>query len=117
MISALSSQLPEAQIHGAAAGLHLMITFAADFADVDLAAAAYSRGVKVQPLSWHCQRRKRPGLVLGYAASPVSMIEEGISRFTIYHEWTSPDDHEGKGCASRRVMVMTVNSRCHLRAP
>jgi DNA-binding transcriptional MocR family regulator len=44
MISALSSQLPEAQIHGAAAGLHLMITFAADFADVDLAAAAYSRG-------------------------------------------------------------------------
>ena len=79
MISALSSQLPEAQIHGAAAGLHLMITFAADIADVDLAAAAYSRGVKVQPLSWHCQRRKRPGLVLGYAASPVSMIEEGIS--------------------------------------
>ena len=79
MISALSSQLPEAQIHGAAAGLHLMITFAADFADVDLAAAAYSRGVKVQPLSWHCQRTKRPGLVLGYAASPVSMIEEGIS--------------------------------------
>jgi GntR family transcriptional regulator/MocR family aminotransferase len=79
MISALSSQLPEAQIHGAAAGLHLMITFAADFADVDLAAAAYYRGVKAQPLSWHCQRAKRPGLVLGYAASPVSIIEEGIS--------------------------------------
>ncbi len=28
-----------------------MITFAADFADVDVAAAAYSRGVKVQPLA------------------------------------------------------------------
>jgi GntR family transcriptional regulator / MocR family aminotransferase len=79
MISALSSQLPEAQIHGAAAGLHLMITFAADFADLDLAAAAYHRGVKVQPLSWHCQRARRAGLVLGYAANPVSVIEEGIS--------------------------------------
>jgi GntR family transcriptional regulator / MocR family aminotransferase len=78
MISALSSQLPEAQIHGAAAGLHLMITFAADLADTDLAAAAYERGVKVQPLSWHCQRAKLPGLVLGYAANPVSMIEQGI---------------------------------------
>jgi GntR family transcriptional regulator/MocR family aminotransferase len=78
MINALSRQLPEARIHGAAAGLHLMITFAAGLADTDLAAAAYDRGVKVQPLSWHCQRTKEPGLVLGYAANPVSMIEKGI---------------------------------------
>lgn len=79
MINALRRELAEAQIHGAAAGLHLMITFNADFADVDLAAAAFNRGVKVQPLSWHCQTPQRPGLVLGYAATPVSAIEHGIS--------------------------------------
>jgi len=71
--------MPEAQIHGAAAGLHLMITFEARCTDVDLAAAAFDRGVKVQPLSWHCQKPHRTGLVLGYAASPVGTIEQGIS--------------------------------------
>ena len=79
MIEALRRELPEAQIHGAAAGLHLMITFEADCVDVDLAAAAFDLGVKVQPLSWHCQRPHRPGLVLGYAASSVGTIEQGIS--------------------------------------
>ena len=79
MITALSSQLPEAEIHGAAAGLHLMISFATAFSDVDLAAAAFDRGVKVQPLSWHCQTPHQPGLVLGYAANPASTIEHGIS--------------------------------------
>jgi DNA-binding transcriptional MocR family regulator len=79
MITALSSHLPGAEIHGAAAGLHLMISFATTFRDVDLAAAAFDRGVKVQPLSWHCQTPHQPGLVLGYAANPVSTIEQGIS--------------------------------------
>ena len=79
MINALRRELAEAQIHGAAAGLHLMITFDADFTDVDLAAAAFDRGVKVQPLSWHCQTPQPPGLVLGYAATSVSAIEQGIS--------------------------------------
>ena len=70
MIDAIGTHLPGATVHGAAAGLHLTITFDAEFADVDLAAAALARGVKIQPLSWHCQRPQRPGLVLGYAASP-----------------------------------------------
>ena len=51
MIQAVSTQLPAAEIHRAAAGLHLMISFATAFRDVDLAAAACDRGVKVQPLS------------------------------------------------------------------
>jgi GntR family transcriptional regulator/MocR family aminotransferase len=79
MIRAITTQLPDARIHGAAAGLHLMITFDATFADVDLAAASLARGVKVQPLSWHRQRPGQPGLVLGYAASPPSDIVEGIA--------------------------------------
>ncbi|MBP2326169.1 GntR family transcriptional regulator/MocR family aminotransferase [Kibdelosporangium banguiense] len=78
MIAAVRTHLPCAVVHGAAAGLHLMITFDADFADVDLAGAALSRGVKVQPLSWHCQRPYRPGLIMGYAANPPSEIAEGV---------------------------------------
>ena len=77
MIDALGNHLPEARVHGAAAGLHLMITFD-DLDDTALAAAALDRGVKVQPLSWHRQRPGSPGLVLGYAARAPGEIAEGI---------------------------------------
>lgn len=81
MIDAIRTHLPDAVVHGAAAGLHLMITFGADadFPDTALAAAALARGVKVQPLSWHSHRAQRPGLVLGYAASTSTQITEGVA--------------------------------------
>jgi GntR family transcriptional regulator/MocR family aminotransferase len=82
MIDAIATHLPNARVHGAAAGLHLMITFDDwddDVADVDLAAAALARGVKTHPLSWHAQRPVQPGLILGYAASPPGDIGEGIA--------------------------------------
>jgi GntR family transcriptional regulator/MocR family aminotransferase len=83
MISAIGAHLPQARVHGAAAGLHLTLTFDAlpprTGLDVDLAAAALRRGVKVQPLSWHCQRPHQPGLVLGYAARTPAEINEGIA--------------------------------------
>ncbi len=79
MIDAIGTHVPDARVHGAAAGLHLMITFDATFADVDLAAASLARGVKVQPLSWHSQRPNQPGLILGYAASTPSDISEGVA--------------------------------------
>jgi GntR family transcriptional regulator / MocR family aminotransferase len=47
MIEAIRQHLPGAVVHGAAAGLHLMITFTGDaegVADVDVAAAALHRG-------------------------------------------------------------------------
>jgi GntR family transcriptional regulator / MocR family aminotransferase len=78
MISAVEEYLPGATVHGVAAGLHLMITFGAAFSDLDLATAALNAGVKVQPLSWHCQQPREPGLILGYAANPPSEIAEGI---------------------------------------
>jgi GntR family transcriptional regulator/MocR family aminotransferase len=104
MIRAIGEHLPGAHVHGAAAGLHLTVTFddlpvtgsqpgvppadtpPADTAltdtppaDTVLAAAALERGVKVQPLSWHSQLRHRPGLVLGYAASSPAEIGDGIA--------------------------------------
>jgi GntR family transcriptional regulator/MocR family aminotransferase len=82
MIEAIGAHLPLARIHGAAAGLHLTLTFddpGPGLDDAALAAAALERGVKVQPLSWHSQRPHRPGLVLGYAASSPAEISEGIA--------------------------------------
>nr|WP_244419650.1 PLP-dependent aminotransferase family protein [Streptomyces hygroscopicus] len=82
MIAAIRAHLPDATVHGAAAGLHLMVTFGPDGyrgSDTDLAAAALARGVKVQPLSWHSQRPSPPGLVLGYAARTPDEITEGVA--------------------------------------
>lgn len=79
MIKAIRTHLPTAIVHGAAAGLHLTITFEAEFADTDLAATALARDVKVHPLSWHSQRPRQPGLVLGYAASTPTDISEGVA--------------------------------------
>jgi GntR family transcriptional regulator/MocR family aminotransferase len=79
MIRAIRTHLPGATVHGAAAGLHLMVTFDADLSDTDLAAAALARGVKVQPLTWHRQRPGPPGLVLGYAARTATEIDEAIT--------------------------------------
>jgi len=82
MITAIRDRLPGAVVHGAAAGLHLLITFEAGrepaFTDTDLAAASLARGVKAHPISWHRQRPGPPGLLLGYAASPATAIAEGI---------------------------------------
>ena len=79
MIAAIREQLPTARLHGAAAGLHLTVTFEPGFADADLAAAALERGVKTQPLSWHRQRPGRPGLVLGYAAATPTDAAHGVA--------------------------------------
>ncbi|WP_062209805.1 PLP-dependent aminotransferase family protein [Streptomyces sp. NBRC 109706] len=79
MIAALAAHLPEAMVHGAAAGLHLTVTLRPGIDDTALAELALARGVRAQPLSWHRQRPGRPGLVLGYAASTPHAIEEGVA--------------------------------------
>jgi GntR family transcriptional regulator/MocR family aminotransferase len=80
MVAAIGEHLPSARVHGAAAGLHLTITFAGrnEGSDLDIAVAALAAGVKVHPLSWHRQRPGPGGLVLGYAASSTSEITDGI---------------------------------------
>lgn len=79
MVAAIRNHLPTATIHGAAAGLHLTITFDNTTDDVALATAALARGVKTHPLSWHCQLPHGPGLVLGYAARTPTEITEAIT--------------------------------------
>jgi GntR family transcriptional regulator/MocR family aminotransferase len=80
MIAAIEAGLPGAVVRGAAAGLHLTVTFPnAEVSDVELAAEALARGVKTQPLSWHRQRTGPPGLVLGYAARTPTEIADGVA--------------------------------------
>ncbi|RKT08856.1 GntR family transcriptional regulator/MocR family aminotransferase [Streptomyces sp. 1114.5] len=81
VIAAIRTHLPGATVHGAAAGLHLMLTLPEDIGctDAELAAAALARGVKVQPLSWHARLPYPPGLVLGYAAGSPPETAEGIA--------------------------------------
>ena len=79
MVDAVRNYLPTATVHGAAAGLHLTITFGDGVNDVDLAAAALQKGIKTHPLSWHCQLPHAPGLVLGYAARTPTEITEAIA--------------------------------------
>ncbi|MEU4603245.1 PLP-dependent aminotransferase family protein [Kribbella sp. NPDC023972] len=79
MVRAVTNYLPTATVHGAAAGLHLTITFDFSVNDVELAAAALQKGVKTHPLSWHCQLPHAPGLVLGYAARTPSELTEAIA--------------------------------------
>lgn len=79
MVAALARDLPSATVHGAAAGLHLTVTFDEPGDDRALAAAALAAGVKVQPLSWHRIAPGPPGLVLGYAASSAGQIADGLA--------------------------------------
>ncbi|MCE7081058.1 PLP-dependent aminotransferase family protein [Streptomyces sp. ST2-7A] len=82
MITALAEHLPGGTVHGAAAGLHLTVTFATGD-DLRAATAALEAGVRVHPLSWHVSPNTRgshrPGLVLGYAAHPPGAIAEGVA--------------------------------------
>jgi GntR family transcriptional regulator/MocR family aminotransferase len=79
MIAALGRNLPGAVVHGAAAGLHLMVTLDESISDTEVAREALARGVKVQPLSWHRQLDGPPGLVLGYAARGSAEIADGVA--------------------------------------
>ncbi|MEU9443148.1 PLP-dependent aminotransferase family protein [Streptomyces sp. NPDC048304] len=79
MIAALAEHLPGGTVHGAAAGLHVTVTYPADVPDTEVAAAALAHGVKCQPLSWHRQLPGPPGLVLGYAATAPGAIAEGVA--------------------------------------
>ena len=80
MLHELRRRLPQATVHGVAAGLHLLVTLPDGADGADLAQRALEAGLKVHPLSYHRQLPGPPGLVLGYAAQPPDRIREGVRR-------------------------------------
>jgi GntR family transcriptional regulator/MocR family aminotransferase len=78
LIGALREELPAARVHGVAAGLHLLVTFAGD--DVTVARRLEDDGNFVHPLSRHRVGAGESGLVLGYAAHPPDRLREAAKR-------------------------------------
>ena len=80
LLAGLRAHLPEAEVHGVAAGLHLLVTLPWEVDDTVLAERVAAAGVRVQPLSWHRGRPGVPGLVLGYAAHTPDRLTEAAER-------------------------------------
>ncbi|MBM2615481.1 PLP-dependent aminotransferase family protein [Actinoplanes sp. LDG1-06] len=80
LLAALRTHLPDAQVTGVAAGLHLLIMLESDESDETLARQAAEKRVLVHPLSWHRHVDGPPGLILGYAAHPPDRLTEAAER-------------------------------------
>ncbi len=83
LLGALRTHLPEASVHGVAAGLHLLITLPGADDDVATAERLRDAGVLVHPLSWHRRLPGPPGMVIGYAAHPPDRLRDAAA--TIAH--------------------------------
>jgi GntR family transcriptional regulator/MocR family aminotransferase len=79
LIGALARHLPGVPVHGAAAGLHVLLRLPDDTDDVAIQAVAAQRGIGVVPLS-PMTRSDAPkrGLVLGYSRLSVERIEAAV---------------------------------------
>ncbi len=62
LLAALASQLPEVSVHGAAAGLYVVLRLPENLNEHDVLAAARSRGIALEGLA-----ADTPALVVGYA--------------------------------------------------
>jgi GntR family transcriptional regulator/MocR family aminotransferase len=85
--AALAALLPGAQVHGVAAGLHLLVTLPTSLRgqvvdDRRLAEELLEVGVVAHPLSWHRVAGGAPGLVLGYAATSPDRLQEAVARIS-----------------------------------
>jgi GntR family transcriptional regulator / MocR family aminotransferase len=78
LLAALRARLPEARVHGVAAGLHLLVGLPEGIDDGMVAETALAGGVAVQPLSYHRLRPGPPGLVVGYAAVTPDRLHEAV---------------------------------------
>lgn len=86
LLAALRAALPDAQIGGVAAGLHVQLTFPwlpVSYDDHQLAEALARRGVRVQPLRWHRHTPGAPGLVVGYGAESPAALAEAAQRIAV----------------------------------
>jgi GntR family transcriptional regulator / MocR family aminotransferase len=77
-ISAIREWLPDLQIGGIAAGLHLVVRLPDGLDDEQVAADARSEGILVQPLSRHYAGSGAPGLVINYAGHHPARVQAAI---------------------------------------
>ena len=81
LVEALEREIPELEVHGDQAGLHLTATLPDGFDDRRISEEAARRGLWAMPLySCHLGENPRPGLVLGFGGVEVGEVGEGVGR-------------------------------------
>ncbi|MBP2455545.1 MocR-like pyridoxine biosynthesis transcription factor PdxR [Mycolicibacterium lutetiense] len=80
LLAALSRHLPQAEVLGAAAGVHLTVRFPAGFPIDDLTSRAGELRIRLEPLApcYSDPATAPPGLILGYANLTESQIATGV---------------------------------------
>jgi GntR family transcriptional regulator/MocR family aminotransferase len=78
LVSALTRELPMADVRGIAAGLHVVAAFPSGYDERKIVAAARAREIALYGLGEHRVRRGGPALVLGYAAAPEPAIRAAV---------------------------------------
>lgn len=80
MVEALAQHLPEAEVHGAPAGLHLLATLPAEVDEHAAAGRARQADVGLHELHYHCSTvaPRPPAFVLGYALPTPSEVRIGV---------------------------------------
>jgi GntR family transcriptional regulator/MocR family aminotransferase len=79
MVSALAAAMPEAEVQGIAAGLHVTVTLPATVDRATLLRAARSRGIALATMADYDAATDRPTLVLGYSQMSEDRIAAGIT--------------------------------------
>lgn len=103
LVSALAAQIPQARIHGAAAGLHLLLTLAQDIDPAAVRSEALERGVRIANLDTYCidRRDTAPGLVLGYGNLADHQLGEAVARLAAAIETGPPQEAATRGRRKR----------------
>ena len=80
LLGALSRYLPQAEVLGAAAGVHLTVRFPDDYPIAEVVRLAAKKRVRVEPLApcYADPSAAPPGLMLGYANLTESQIVTGV---------------------------------------
>lgn len=80
LLAALSRHLPQAEVLGAAAGVHLTVRFPAGFPIAELTRRAAELRIRLEPLApcYADADTAPPGLILGYANLTESQIATGV---------------------------------------
>ncbi|HCT77477.1 MAG TPA: GntR family transcriptional regulator [Micromonosporaceae bacterium] len=78
LASALATHLPQAQVRGINAGLHLYAELPSHADDQAIAAAAQERGVALFPISPMRTAPGNPGLVIGFACETEQRLAEAV---------------------------------------
>lgn len=78
--AALRRDLPQLEVLGADAGLHLVVMLPPGVDDLRVCELAGLRGLHPQPLSqcYETGTGRRAGLILGYGNTPVSVMDRGV---------------------------------------